>query len=68
MKVLSYCRINNGLLSLVVLVAACVLNLHLAAVRFAYSDNDLFAELLKAQSAELSAKAAATTKVDKSNL
>ena len=58
----------NGLLSFVVLVAACVLNLHLAAVRLAYSDNDLFAELLKAQSAELSAKAAATTKVDKINL
>lgn len=58
----------NGLLSLVMLVAACALNLHLAAVRLAYSDNDLFAQLLKSQSAELAAKAATTTKEDGINL
>ena len=58
----------NGLLSLVVMIAACVLNLHLAAIRLAYSDNELVALLLKGQSAELTAKAAATTKVDGINL
>jgi len=58
----------NGWLSFSVLLAACLLNLHLAAVRLAYTDNELVAELLKAQSIELTAQAAATKKVDGINL
>lgn len=57
-------RSINGILTFILVAAACVLNLYLAAVRLAYTDNDLVAQLLKSQSIEMSAKATTTKNVD----
>lgn len=58
----------NGLITIILLIAACFLNFYLAAIRLAYSDNELVAELLKSEPTQLSKAANDTKNVDGINL